>query len=213
MKINKEMAQYFKSNNNAEYAKYFYGINISTKDIKDFQEYSKVTLKIEKGISISKISELEKISKSKIWHWIHGNNKPFIIKLLEYYLEIKKPRRNFKWISLNTTKGGIFTGPWIEVPQVIKNYKNLRHVIKQLKDAYKFPLFNPYVKSYRYQYMEKLFKAKRIYSHWPTWLKNKVDLNIKKGNKGTKLVKKILFEDKIAIGVKNINRRAKNLKQ
>ena len=59
--------------------------------------------------------------------------------------------------------------------------------------------------------MEKLYKAKKISGHWPVWLVKKIENNIKRGVKGTKLVKIILEEEGIVIGTKNIRKRVKKL--
>jgi len=61
--------------------------------------------------------------------------------------------------------------------------------------------------------MEKLFKAKRIAGHWPLKLKKKIEQYIEEGFRGTKLVRKILDEEGIAIRTKHIQRRVKNLKR
>jgi hypothetical protein len=73
------------------------------------------------------------------------------------------------------------------------------------------PLFNPYVKSYRYQHLEKIIKAKKYY-RWPEFLNNRVDELILSGYKGTELVKNILYENNTLITTKNINKHIKNLK-
>jgi len=38
-----------------------------------------------------------------------------------------------KVLSINSTRGGKFTGPWIKVPEKIKNYNDIKVVVKQLK--------------------------------------------------------------------------------
>ncbi len=405
MKINKNLIKYFKRHPGINFIKYFYGIFINKKDIKDFKEYSKVILHRTRGFSASQIAKLTKISKRKIDHWIYEGNKPFIIRILDHYLNLGKPKNNLKWLSINSTRGGLLIEPWIQVPEKIESYNDIYSVIKQLKvlqgkqiktkkelcfayllgiligdssktgikrkqrvtrrihlrlskgyktnerlgefvklctnylsmrmnrckdcpagkrnvypfytwisqsslliqwifnvclglknnelttynpiradwilksprefkifflqgladsdgfvdfssqkvgiitepntgliknilkslnisakpwlitrtklwtlmisikDAYNLPTFNPTVKSYRYEQMEKLYKAKKISGKWPPWLIEKVEKNIKNGLKGTEIVKKILNEENIAIRTKNIHKRAKKLER
>lgn len=413
MKINKNFIGYFKTNQDTKFVKYFYGISTGEDDIQDFKEYSKTVLLKNKGLPSSKISKILNSSKSKIDKWVYCENKPFIIRLLEHYLDLGKPKNNSKWLSINSTRGGLFTGPWIMVPNKISSYNNLTFVTRQLneisvfkekvktlgifsdslkreylfaylfgffigdssktgikrkqrmvrriqvrlskgygtnekvgefvslcanqlglrmgrrkdcpagkrnvhpfytwvsqsslliqwilnvslglkddelttynpvradwilgapkkfkihfiqgiadsdgfvdfsskrvgiitepntelmkkifdslnvktkswlitrtnlwilmmsaKDAYSLPVFNQYLTTYRFEEMKKLFKAKRVSGHWPLWLKNKIDLNIKTGLRGTALVKKIIDEEGIAITTKGIRRRIKRL--
>lgn len=415
MKINKKLVGYLKNHRDRGFVRDFYGIFVNNSDIKDFKNYLKVISYRYDSLSASKISRLTKLSKRKIEHWIYEDNKPFIIKLLEHHTYLSKPKDNMRWLSINSTRGGLFIGPWIQVPDRIDKYNDVYKVIKQLKeipafeqknnlfnihlssykkedflayllgmmvgdssktgimrkqritrrihirlskgyptneklgeftslcanylglrmgkrkdcpagkrnvypfytwisqsstlidwfykaclglknnekttydlirtdwilkapknfkisflqgladsdgfvdfssqqigiitepntelvrnildsleikstpkffthnqlwslminikDAYNLPLFNPIVRSYRYQYMEKLFKAKRASGHWPVWLKDKIEQNIKEGVDGTELVKKILNEEGIAIRTKSIYRRAKKLRE
>ena len=43
----------------------------------------------------------------------------------------------------------------------------LEALMVNIRDAYKLPIFNPLVRSYRFKLLEKLIKAKRIRGHWP----------------------------------------------
>ncbi|MFQ6020895.1 MAG: hypothetical protein ACE5J4_02660 [Candidatus Aenigmatarchaeota archaeon] len=38
-----------------------------------------------------------------------------------------------KVLSINSTRGGKFIGPWVKVPEKIKNYNDIKFVLKQLK--------------------------------------------------------------------------------
>ena len=400
MKINKNLIPYFKTDSNTEFTKYFYGISINKEDIKDFEEYSKAILYRDRNFSPSKIANFMNVSRRKIENWLYNGNHPFIIRLLNHYLTLGKPGNDLKWLSVNSTRGGLFIGPWIKVPYKITNYSQISPVLNQLnneitslnisfgyllgffigdcskntirrkqrvnrritvrlsrgftsnerlgeyvsfcarrlglrmkrtkdcpagrmnthpfytwisqsstliqwifnvclglknsenttydkiksdwillapnefkvaflqgladsdgfvdftsqqvgiitepntefikkifdslniktttrfftknrlwslmmsiKAAYNLPIFNPTVKSYRYEYMEKLFKAIRIPGHWPISLRNKIKQSVKEGFRGTKLVKKILDEEGIAIRTKNIFRIVKELEK
>lgn len=409
--IDKDLVEYLKNNSTIIFVNYFYGIFLDEKDISDFNDYRKVILLRSKDLSCSEISKLINVSRRKIEHWVYDNNRPFIIRLLEHYLILGKPKRDLKWLSINSTRGGLFTGPWIQVPIKVNNYNDVRLVIKQLtrlnhnqnklfnknliynkkenlfayllgvmvgdasktgikrkqrvirriclrlskryptnekfgefvrisvnelglrmnkckdcpagkksihpfytwisqssplfqwifngclglennelttynpirakwilgssrdfkisflqgladsdgfvdfsshqvgiitepntyliknifdslnvkstpklftrnklwalminaNDAYRLPIFNPIIKSYRYEYLEKLFKARKFSGHWSLWLKEKVKENLKEGINGTNLVKKVIEEEGIAIRTKNIRRIAKKL--
>jgi len=86
-------------------------------------------------------------------------------------------------------------------------------LVMGIKDAYNLPLFNPYVKCYRYEKVIKLFNAKRLSGHTPEWLSRKVNEYIKSGLSGTKLVEKIIDEYGIAIRTKNILRRKRKMER
>ena len=411
MGINKNLIAFFRANSNPRFINYFYGISINDQEKKSFKDYSKVVLYRNEGLSASRISKLANLPKRKIEHWIYEGNKPFVIRLLEKYLHLGNPKSGFQWLSVNSTRGGLFTGPWIQVPFQLKNIDDIYLVLEQsiplpeyitkseafntelqncqkehlfayllgfivgdasktgikrkqrttrrihirlsvnyptnlklgnyaslcanglglrmgrrkncpagklnphpfytwisqsssffqwifhtclglqdhetttynpirakwllsapkefkiaflqgladsdgfvdfnsqqigiitepntqlvkeildsikihstpklftqhklwalminIKDAYNLPLFNPIVKSYRYQDTEKLFKATQISGHWPEWLRLKVEYHIKQGLRGTKLMKKVLDEEGIAITTKHIRRHVK----
>lgn len=412
MKINKKfnnnLVKYFNHSFNTDFIKYFYDINTTKLDIKTFNDYKKTILLRTQGLSASEIAKRHKLPQRKIEHWIFEDNKPFIIRLLQHFLILGKPKKGSKWLSINSTRGGLFIGPWIQVPDKINSYKDISKVINQLdalpeykqslrelnisqnclkkenclayllgilvgdasktgiqrkhrvtrrihirlskgfqtnrrmgdfitlnvnylglrmckrkdcpagkrnlhpfytwisqssllfqwifrvclglknnetttyypikakwilktpkkfkiqflqgladsdgfvdfnsvkvgiitepnthlidkifkslnittkrrfftqnklwsilinvNDAFKLPIFNPIVRSYRYAYTEKLYKAKRVLWHWSPRLRKKVEKNLKNGISGTKLVKKILYEDNIIIRTKGIRR-------
>ncbi len=87
----------------------------------------------------------------------------------------------------------------------------LEGLMISLKDAYRLPVFNSFVKSYRFELLEKLIKADRIYGHWPKWLSNKIDDYLKSGLNGTSLVRGILDENNTIIRTKQLYRRGKIL--
>ena len=82
-----------------------------------------------------------------------------------------------------------------------------------INDAYKLPVFNQIVRSYRYEDVKRLFKANRIRGHWPLWLSQEVERNIKEGYNGTEIVKNILNTYGVAIRTKNIHKRVKKLEK
>ncbi len=101
----------------------------------------------------------------------------------------------------------IFKSLNIKTRKWLITHNSLWCIVINVKDAHMLPLFNPYVKSYRYEKLIKLFEAKKITGHWPKYLSDKVESFLKAGLTGTKIVEKIIEEDGIAIRTKNIRRR------
>lgn len=126
------------------------------------------------------------------------------------------------FIDLQASQAGIITQPNTElIKHVLENLGvnskkrifdgRLEGLMISLEDAYKLPIFNPFVKSYRFKLLEKLVKARRIKGHWPVWLSEKINSYLKDGLRGTQIVEKILNEFDIAIRTKQIYKRTKRL--
>lgn len=128
------------------------------------------------------------------------------------------------YVDIKSYQAGIITGPNHKLVQQIltslnihsnKSYfeKGTLSVIRiNLRDAKKLPLFNPYVKLYRYCLMEKITNAKRYSWHWPEWLGKKVDKYIKKGMSSTQIMHTILKEYDISVGQGGVWKRMKKFK-
>lgn len=105
----------------------------------------------------------------------------------------------------------IFSSLGIKTRKWLITRTGLWCLVMSIKDAYNLPLFNPYVRGYRYEKVIKLFNAKRLSGHMPEWLSQKINEHIKSGLSGTKLVEKIIDEHGIAIRTKNILRRKRKM--
>lgn len=128
------------------------------------------------------------------------------------------------YVDIKCYQAGIITGPNHELVQQILTslsihsnkgflHKGTLSVIRiNLRDAKKLPLFNPYVKLYRYCLMEKITKAKRYSWHWPEWLGKKVDKYIKKGMTSTQIMHTILEEYDVSVGQGGVWKRMKKFK-
>lgn len=126
-------AKYFENiNNPLEFIDNFWGIKPTEKDIDNVKIFLEVINQYGQKLDTLKISKLVNKSKRTIDKWIYKINLPIIIRLLEKYIELNKPKKG-KWLSLNSTRGGLFTGPWIYVPEKINNYQDIYEVINQLK--------------------------------------------------------------------------------
>lgn len=120
------------------------------------------------------------------------------------------------FIDFSSKRAGIITHPNTDLISKIFYTLSINHkkwfltrnklwvIMISIKDAYELPLFNPYIKTYRFERLEKLFHAKKFPRQWPEWLSEKIGKNLEQGINGTKLVEKILNEDGISIGTKQL---------
>lgn len=83
---------------------------------------------------------------------------------------------------------------------------DLEAVVTSVEDAYKIPLFNPFVKSYRYSQMKKLATAEKLHWHLSEELNNKIKGYLSSGVKGTALIRKLLETENIRVRAKAIRR-------
>jgi hypothetical protein len=113
----------------------FWGLQEHTQDFKVLKEFSEFVKLRLLGNGADKISKKIKVSKRTISKWIWKNSIPEIIQLLEYNTKLDSKKL---WLSLNSTRGGKLTGPWISVPKKIVNYQDLKHVLEQVKLNPKF---------------------------------------------------------------------------
>lgn len=127
-----------KRKNIKNFTKLFFGINLSYRDKKNITNFLSVIKHRNRGIPISKIHSQTNIPRRKIEHWIFEDTKPLIINLLKDYIQLGNPSKGKVWISINSTRGGLFTGPWIEVPKIIRTYKDLLRVLNQLNKNIEF---------------------------------------------------------------------------
>src|SRR3989344_3777484 len=108
----------------------YWGIKLLVKDKQDlllFQQFIKLK---NKKLSYSQISKKLKISKHTIAKWSRLESIPYAIRLCYYELDNKLPE--WSWLSINSTRGGIFTGPWIKVPNKIETFSEILDVLNQL---------------------------------------------------------------------------------
>lgn len=122
---------------------YFYGISASEEDRKEGLAFVNCITLRNDGKSNREISESLNISKSKINHWLFENRIPFLVKLFQTHIRLGKPDKNMRWLSINSTKGGTFTGPWIQVPETINNFECIKYVINQLEPLGEFHKESP----------------------------------------------------------------------
>ena len=97
----------------------------------------------------------------------------------------------------------------IESTKRFFQHSRLWALMLNVNKSYNLPIFNQFLRSYRYQKMEKIFFAKRINGHWPNWICEEVYKLSKMGLSGTKLSEKIIDEYGILIRAQRINRKIK----
>jgi len=147
--LDKNLISCFNENKSTNFFNKFWGINYNKKDVDNLNKFSKFLLLKNKGLSLKEISNRININYSTLLKWSSNKARPPTIKVLEYSLNLE----NFKdkWLSINSTKGGSFTGPWISVPNKITNYDDLLKVINQLN-----PLKNINYLKFDLKYKENL---------------------------------------------------------
>ncbi len=126
-----KLTDYFNNNkNHLSFVNSFWGIRPSERDLKDIRDFHKVLVLHSQRMTPRKISGCTGISKRKVEHWIYGNSLPRIVRLLINYIGVR--RRNGKVLSINSTRGGLFNGPWIVVPGKVTNYNDIVKVLNRL---------------------------------------------------------------------------------
>ena len=115
--------------NDLNFLNFFWGTNFSDKDKKILKLFLKTHELKNQNLPIRKISKITNVPESTTSKWAYGYSIPHIAHYLKYYSELKP---NKKIISINSTRGGIQTGPWIKVPEKINNFKDIKKVLSQL---------------------------------------------------------------------------------
>jgi hypothetical protein len=121
------------------------------------------------------------------------------------------------YIDVNTFRGGVITEPNTSlIESLFKTLKvhtltgslhrgTLGIVTLNLKDANSLPLFNPYVKSYRYDSMQKLAMAKTVNKRLPKQLCDCINKLKLKGLSKSEIIRTILNEQNVRVSIKGIN--------
>lgn len=119
-------------NNCETFLQYFFGIKLNSRDLgKTKQYFTALSLK-EKGFSSKEIANILGISKSTVAKWFWTSTIPFEARLYKTFQKLGKPEESYKWLSLNTTRGGLLTGPWIQVPETIDSINEIMVVLNQI---------------------------------------------------------------------------------
>jgi len=128
-----DLLEYLKENNqdDLKFVDDFWGIIPTKKDKETLKNFLEVVNLHNSGLNISKISKSVGISESTISKWIYKMHLPIIIRIIKHSMNLADSKKG-KLLSLNSTRGGLLTGPWIYVPEKIHNYDEIKKVINQL---------------------------------------------------------------------------------
>ncbi|MBU2475302.1 MAG: hypothetical protein KKC38_02195 [Nanoarchaeota archaeon] len=131
-------------NNDLEFINYFWSINFSDKEKERFKKFLEVDYLKKKGFLEKEISNKTKTPKGTIEKWIRLKSVPYLVHYSQYSKNLRKPQKDYKWLAINSTRGGILKEPWIKVPEKINSYRDLIKVIKQLKSINNLKDFNKF---------------------------------------------------------------------
>jgi hypothetical protein len=117
---------------------YFYEMHFDEKEKKKFSDFFRaIELRKQKNFA-SAIADVTNLPKHTIEKWLFGKNIPFVIRLFQHYKKIGKPKKGCQWLSINSTRGGLFTGPWVQVPLKINAFEEVEYALNQLKEIENF---------------------------------------------------------------------------
>ncbi len=86
------------------------------------------------GESPDEISKHTGVGIQSVCAWISFRQRPKLAHFLTLYLELKRPRLDWVWLSVNNTPGhAIPLGPMVEVPATITDWKDVTDVLSQLE--------------------------------------------------------------------------------
>jgi len=133
-----------------EFVNNFFNINYNSEEKDKFYNFFETHKLFSKTKNKANISRILNIPETTIDHWLKFRSIPFLVKLYNYNSELNKSKN--KWLSLNSSRGGLFTGPWVSVPLKINDIDDIKKVINQIK-----PLDNYNILSDEYKTNDKLF--------------------------------------------------------
>ncbi len=108
----------------------YWGVKLTKCDWVDFVLFKSAIELKNSGRTLGEISKELCVSRHSIAKWFWCGNLPCSVRLANYNLIT--PAVGWAWLSINSTRGGLFTGPWINVPNKISNFDDVRKVICQL---------------------------------------------------------------------------------
>ncbi len=109
----------------------YWGIKLLKKDKEALLLFQQCLELKNKKLNCYQISKKLTLSKHTVAKWSRLESIPYAARLCYYALD--NPSHDCSWLSLNSTRGGIFTGPWIKVPNKIESFNEILDVLKQLQ--------------------------------------------------------------------------------
>ena len=89
-----------------------------------------------------------------------------------------------------------------------ESIRDVARVSLSVPDAFRICLFNPVVLTHRRKLLEKLAKARSFPRHWPPWLEEKVDSQIRSGRPAREIVERVLEDDNVFVKMRTVTRKA-----
>lgn len=88
----------------------------------------------QEGKSTKQISEQIRVNETSIRSWLSFAKRPKLAHYLHRFVQLGRPRRGWVWLSVNnTTRHAVPLGPFLEVPQSITRWEDVRAVLGQLR--------------------------------------------------------------------------------
>ncbi len=129
------------------------------------------------------------------------------------------------YVDMGVLQAGLITKSNIALLEKIFDSMEIHHIRKYLhkrtlatamihiKNAYSLPIFNPYIKSYRWQLTKKLAEAERLQHQLPKELAKEVNGHLKKGSSSIDIVKMLLNKYNILVREGSVQKRIRALRK
>ena len=116
------------------FVEHFFGITLGEKEVKKFSDFSRFMQFREAGLPNPTAAKKAGVPHSTVEKWLYGNSIPFAVRLHRHYQKLGKPKEGYKWLSINSTRGGLFTGLWVSVPKKVNGFEKITEVLNQLTE-------------------------------------------------------------------------------
>jgi transposase len=119
------------SSNSTEFLDYFWK-ETSQKELENFSKYCKF-IKLKNDLPPFELARKIEKSYSTVFKWRKNKCAPNLLRWLELYLKLGKPKENHVWLFLNLGLNGVPISQPIQVPKNINNWQDIENVIDQLE--------------------------------------------------------------------------------
>lgn len=129
--MSKGLEAFIKTTENpVRFIKYFW-LDSSKNEIGNFKKFCNF-IKLKDNLKPFKLSREVGKSYPVIYNWGKGKDFPRLVRWLEIFINLGKPKRNFLWLPINLGSSGIPLIPIIQVPKKVNSWKDIETVIIQL---------------------------------------------------------------------------------
>ncbi|MDV3278420.1 MAG: hypothetical protein LYZ69_08160 [Nitrososphaerales archaeon] len=103
-------------------------------EIKRFSRYAKVLLLASEGATRRATALEAGVGEWSVESWARFRHRPKLAHYLKSFLELGRPKKGWVWLSINNTPGhAVPLDPFIQVPRVIGDWKDVQFVLGQLQ--------------------------------------------------------------------------------